>query len=152
MYIYIAGPLFNDSERRLNYYVDKVVRQHGFKTYLPQRDGGEAAKEMNKVNSDNSLTQIDKKDRLFSLRQDIFIEDIKAIDNSNVMIAVLDGRVPDEGTCVEIGYAYAKAIPIIGLKTDERSFIQGLDNIMIEHTCSTIVHSIDELRQCLTLL
>lgn len=152
MYIYIAGPLFNNSERELNNTIDIAVRNAGYSTYLPQRDGGESAKEMQKINSDTSLTQEEKDQQLYKLRQDIFISDIKAIERSDMMIAVLDGRVPDEGTCVEIGIAFERGIPIIGFKTDERSFIQGLDNIMIEHTCSTIVYSIEELQQCLTLL
>lgn len=151
MYIYIAGPLFNDSERELNNTIDIAVRNAGYSTYLPQRDGGESAKEMQKINSDTSLTQEEKDQQLYKLRQDIFISDIKAIERSDMMIAVLDGRVPDEGTCVEIGIAFERGIPIIGYKTDERSFMKGLDNIMIAYTCSTFANNLTDLIRCLDL-
>ena len=34
---------------------------------------------------------------------------------------VLDGRIPDEGACVELGIAYANGKRCYGVKTDARS-------------------------------
>ncbi len=42
------------------------------------------------------------------------------------MIALLDGLTIDAGVASEIGVAYAKSIPVLGLYTDSRQ--QGADN------------------------
>lgn len=43
----------------------------------------------------------------------------------------MDGKVPDEGACVEIGIAYALGKECIGLKTDARGAFGGADNPMV---------------------
>ena len=43
----------------------------------------------------------------------------------------MDGRVPDEGACVEIGIVYALGKGCIGLKTDARGAFEGADNPMV---------------------
>ena len=40
MKIYIAAPLFNEMEIERNNAINEMLEQEGFKTYLPQRDGG----------------------------------------------------------------------------------------------------------------
>ena len=40
MKIYIAAPLFSESERFFNEKVDAIVRECGHETFLPQREGG----------------------------------------------------------------------------------------------------------------
>ena len=40
---------------------------------------------------------------------------------------VVDGRVPDEGACVELGYGYAKGKRCYGIKTDTRALQFDLD-------------------------
>ena len=44
---------------------------------------------------------------------------------------VMDGRVPDEGACFELGYAYARGKTVLGLKTDTRVSEHGGDNVML---------------------
>ena len=44
-----------------------------------------------------------------------------------VLVMVLDGRVPDEGACVELGIAYALGKPCYGIRTDVRAAERGLD-------------------------
>lgn len=43
----------------------------------------------------------------------------------------MDGRVPDEGACVEIGIAYTLGKKCIGLKTDAKAAFGGADNPMV---------------------
>jgi len=43
----------------------------------------------------------------------------------------MDGRVPDEGACVEIGIGYALGKEYIGLKTDVKGAFGGGDNPMV---------------------
>jgi nucleoside 2-deoxyribosyltransferase len=75
----------------------------------------------------------------------IFNKNLKGIEKSDIIVAVLDGADVDSGTAWEIGYAFAKGKPVIGLRTDFRSLgIEGTVNLMIE--CSVILcTSISEL-------
>ncbi|MBQ1346933.1 MAG: hypothetical protein IIY65_02940, partial [Erysipelotrichaceae bacterium] len=43
MKVYIAAPLYCDYEKEYNLKIDTFLRENGFDTYLPQRDGGELA-------------------------------------------------------------------------------------------------------------
>ena len=39
-YVYIAGPLFDDHERRYLESISKIFEDRGYKTFLPHRDAG----------------------------------------------------------------------------------------------------------------
>jgi len=52
--------------------------------------------------------------------------DTDELTSSQLVIAVLDGITIDAGVASEIGVAYAKHIPIVGLYTDSRQ--QGATN------------------------
>jgi nucleoside 2-deoxyribosyltransferase len=77
--------------------------------------------------------------------------DLRLIDESEAVLASLDGPDVDSGTAVEIGYAYARGLVIVGLRTDIRwsSDNEGsIVNIMVE-TCiadsgGTLTASLDE--------
>jgi len=100
MKAYIAGKLGTSSEREELEKIDKMCQSIGFKTYLPHRDGG-LARGMKDVSP-------------------IFKSDITDnLPNCDVVIAILDGLHVGSGTAWELGFAYAKGIPTIGLKTDE---------------------------------
>lgn len=119
MKIYIAGPLFNDIELKRNISIDAELRSMGYSTYLPQRDGGKFAQLLAKGHDAEEV------------RNNIFTKDIDAVKNSDILLFIFDGRVPDEGACFELGYAYALCKKCIGLKTDTRTFMQGYDNLML---------------------
>lgn len=65
-------------------------------------------------------------------KRKVFQTDIQAISRSDLVVAILDGRVIDEGVCVELGYAYAVGKLCVGLKTDIRSMLPIGDNPMVE--------------------
>lgn len=119
MKIYIAGPLFNDIELKRNMSIDAELSSMGYSTYLPQRDGGQFAQLLAEGYNAEEV------------RDNIFTKDIEAVANSDILLFILDGRVPDEGACFELGYARALCKKCIGLKTDTRAFMQGYDNIML---------------------
>ena len=48
----------------------------------------------------------------------IALADTEKVLESDLMIALLDGLTIDPGVASEIGVAYAKGIPVIGLYTD----------------------------------
>ncbi|MGH3874890.1 MAG: nucleoside 2-deoxyribosyltransferase [Pseudonocardiaceae bacterium] len=135
MRAYIAAPLFSQAEKEFNLQVDAVARSLGLGTYLPQRDGGEAARLVRQGMDEHTVRL-----RLFEL-------DCAAIAECAVFVFVLDGRVPDEGGCVELGMAFAYGKPCFGLQTDSRRF-GGTDsnNLMIDYTLTGgIATSLDEL-------
>jgi nucleoside 2-deoxyribosyltransferase len=139
MKAYIAAPLFCDAEKAFNLQVDTAVRAVGLETYLPQRDGGEAARLVRQGMDEHTVRQ-----RLFDL-------DCTQVTDCDVFVIVLDGRVPDEGACVELGMAYAHHKPCFGLQTDSRRF-GGTDsnNLMIDYTLTGgISSSLEELTDAL---
>lgn len=118
--IYLAGPLFCVSETERNRELGELLRSEGFEVFLPQ--------EIDSGITDNDLK--DSKSKI-ALSMRIFRKDIGEIDRSDILLMNLDGRVPDEGACVELGYAYSKGKCCIGIKTDIRTAEYGMDNMMI---------------------
>lgn len=105
--VYVAGPLFSQAERE---FLEKMV--HGLSQaahidssmnfFLPHRDGGELGKGPS--------------------RNQIFELDLSRLNSADVIVALLDGQDVDSGTCIELGFAYAKNKKIFGLITDFRAF------------------------------
>lgn len=72
----------------------------------------------------------------------IMERDRAAIDACDTVVALLDGPQVDDGTAWEIGYAYAKGKPVVGIRTDFRNggdTTHGRVNAMIEGSCVDIV-------------
>lgn len=79
----------------------------------------------------------------------VFKKDLEAMDKSDVFLFLLDGRVPDEGACVALGYFYSSGKPCVGLKTDTRSLVDGEDNLMIRMALKKICRTKEELLEYL---
>jgi nucleoside 2-deoxyribosyltransferase len=132
--VYIAAPLFSSSEQKFNLELKFFIEEKGFDTYLPQLDGG--------ILSDMLVAGVD----LHLAKSTLFDRDLQAIKESEIVLFLLDGRVPDEGGCVEVGIAYALGKICIGFKTDARTFIANEDNVMISGVLNNqIARSFDEL-------
>ena len=121
MQAYIAGPLFNDAEKAFNLKVDALVQSLGIQTYLPQRDGGESIRMIREGQPPERVRR-----RLFEL-------DVSQVRACDLFVCILNGRVPDEGTCVELGMAYILGKECIGYQTDSRRFALDYNNLMIEN-------------------
>ena len=66
------------------------------------------------------------------------------LEDSDVVVAVLDGADPDSGTSWECGFACARGIPVIGLRTDLRPGEDGgLPNCMLSRSCACVVRGLD---------
>ncbi len=130
--VYIAGPLFSEAEREFNRKLKRRLLELA-DIYLPQEDG-KLLSEM----VQNGI-QVDTAKEL------VFREDLTAISRCDLLIMIMDGRVVDEGAAFELGYAYSKGKACIGLRTDSRREIGGIDNPMIEKACSVILNSTDDL-------
>jgi len=117
--VYIAGPLFSSAELEFNEKMDTYLQNLGIETFLPQRDGYLLA---------NLIAQKYNKQEAVDI---IFLKDIEEIKNCDVVLFILDGRVPDEGACVEVGLAYAYDKECIGFKSDSRSLVGDMDNPLL---------------------
>ncbi len=119
MLIYLAGPLFSEAERRFNSQLTERLEARGFRVFLPQRDGVEREKPPY-----DTMAPEERRHATFHL-------DIAKILEADVFLFVLDGRIPDEGACVELGIAYCqkelqgKDKLLVGLQTDTRAAFLG---------------------------
>lgn len=111
--IYFAAPLFCQSEKDYNLKVVKVLEDHGYQVFLPQRDGFLAP-------DLEGLTEEE-------LTKTIFDKDVSEVLKADIVFVLLDGRVPDEGACVELGIAYANGKRCYGFKTDARAVELNLE-------------------------
>ena len=141
--VYFAGPLFSESEREYNAKLAQILEDYGYEVFLPQRDGFLAAELEGKTEAEKT--------------QMIFEKDLEHILEADIVFMVLDGRVPDEGACVELGIAYASDKRCYGFKTDARSVEIDMDlNPMISGCFIKIFSDLDgeklieELKQYLS--
>ena len=89
-------------------------------------------------------------------RKTMFEMDLAEISACDVFLFVLDGRIPDEGACVELGLAYMHRLMkkrrrlIIGLQTDCRAaFIGSKLNPMLRLSFDRIVETPEALLKAL---
>ena len=110
MKIYFANALFSQAELNYNAQLAAKIRQldQTIDLYLPQ--------ENDSINDKQAYADSEM----------IAQADTEKLLASDLMVAVLDGLSIDNGVASEIGVAYAKEIPIIGLYTDTRQ--QGSSN------------------------
>lgn len=125
MRIYQAGPLFSAAEIRWHKDFKQQLAAAGYVVQWP----GDffTQQEIDAWGADASI-RIMERDRA-------------AIDACDVVVALLDGAQVDDGTAWEIGYAYAKGKPVIGIRTDFRNAgdtSYGRVNAMIEGSCVAI--------------
>ena len=138
--VYCAGPFFCGEEQALMAEMAKVIESGGHETYLAQRDG---------IESRQTLTALERyaggSDRAVGvLHRLVFSLDIyHLLEWADVVVANLNGRVPDEGTVVEAALAWHAQKPLVYFKNDWRAPFQGRDNLML--TCLTQGHYEDSL-------
>lgn len=109
MKIYLAAPLFSEAEQAYNEVLASKIRAvlPDAALYVPQEQA--EINDKSKYADSVMIAQVDTNEVLAS----------------DLMIAVLDGISIDAGVAAEVGIAYAKDIPMIGLYTDVRT--QGAD-------------------------
>lgn len=126
--IYLAGPLFTHAELEYNLKLKDMLLNDGFSVFLPQEDAEDAAQERERQN-----------------QECIFRKCVEGVDTSDLVVAILDGVDVDSGTAWEIGYAYAKGKPVIGLRTDFRALSDGVVNLMVEMAIDSLARDEAEL-------
>ncbi|MCS4536567.1 MULTISPECIES: nucleoside 2-deoxyribosyltransferase [unclassified Mycoplasma] len=101
--IYFANALFSQAELAFNEQVVKRIRELGkYEVYLPQENFS--------INDKTKVADSEK----------IYLADKKELEDSQIIVAVLDGLVIDPGVAAEIGMAAQRGMKIYGLITDSR--------------------------------
>lgn len=122
--IYLAGPLFSLNERasnrRLAQAIEKIAPE--WQVVLPQ---------------DYKYHGSYNDKRFF---RDVYQACIRGVEQSKALVAILDGPASDDGTCFEVGYAIAKGIPVVGVRTDYRASQEMGCNLMLSRGCTAFVH------------
>lgn len=77
------------------------------------------------------------------------------LDNADLLVALLDGSMVDDGTAWEVGYYYRgkpKGAKVIGIRTDSWNAGESTGavvNAMVECACDRIARSSEELMEIL---
>ena len=136
MNIYQAGPLFTAAEIQWQKNFSQQLISAGYVVQWPR----------------DFFTQQEIEHWGVEASKKIMDRDRTAIDACDVVVALLDGTQVDDGTAWEIGYAYAKGKPVIGIRTDFRNAgdtAHGRVNAMIEGSCLGIAKDFDEVLKLL---
>ncbi len=125
MRIYLSGPLFTEAERRWNRQLAAALedRMTGAEVILPQ--------DFTFDNSFNDPRDFPK----------IFETCLRTLREADVVVAVLDGPDVDSGTALELGVAYERGMPIIGVRTDYRESQERGVNLIVAQACTELLRS-----------
>lgn len=128
MRMYLAGPLFSEAEQAWLRNFQIELQGHGYDVLWPYKIFDQ---EEIKTWGDETALKIMEGCR-------------DALETCDLVVALLDGTQVDDGTAWEIGYACAKEIPVVGIRTDMRyggEVPNGKVNAMISGSCKAICDS-----------
>lgn len=130
--VYLAGPLFTEGERTFNLNLARRIAKLGYQVFLPQRD----------------VPAVRGRGRPRRLYKGC-LGGLRAAD---VVVAVCDGPMADDGTAWECGYAVGTGKPVYALRTDSRRVAADEHvNLMIQESVTaffrTIPHLLGALRR-----
>ena len=127
--IYLSGPLFSAGEiawgRELSSFLRERLANAGVQVIWPY---------------ELSINQLEP--------EEIFGENLRALDRCDMMVAILDGPLVDDGTAWEIGRFFLLGKKVLGIRTDIRKAGESelsRVNLMIEFSCLSISSNIEEL-------
>ncbi len=123
MRIYFAAALFTQVERKWNRMVSEALTAlvPGLEIIMPQD-----FKPAGKYNDDRHYGAL-------------FRMCVDGVESADAVLAIIDGAEVDSGVAWEMGYAYARGIPVIGVRTDFRPGAEHGVNIMISRSCRYLI-------------
>ena len=138
--VFLAAPLFSTGDRTFCRLLLEVLREDlGLEAYWAWDTVDEDAvgPELGVESGEGWQIRLREKLREAGREEEagalIFRNDRSLLDRADLVVAILDGSDVDSGTAWEIGYAYARGKPIIGIRTDVRDFMDGAPvNVMLE--------------------
>lgn len=124
--VYLASPFFNIKEIERMEAVRDILREKGLDVFVPNEHQNE-----------------DLEFGSMEWRKATFESDVNGIDTADVVVAVIcQGNYDDSGTAWEIGYAFAKGIPVLVVNTTGETI-----NLMIADSLHALITSFAELRE-----
>ena len=122
--------LFNIHE--IYFFVDiaSFLLGAGYKFFLTHRDQTGIEEDALKGTDMSQET----KDRIFQ-------NDLEALSNSDLTVALITGQDIDSGTCSEIGYTYSEGKPVIAIDAEERRY----RNLFVEGMIYKTVSNVNEI-------
>lgn len=120
MKIYLASPFFNEGELEIYREAITLLRNEGHKVYVPQEHTIEDAW---------SLPNAEWAWR-------VFLEDIAALEQAEVVMVLNFGMYSDSGTAWEAGFAYAKDKTVVQVLCGGENATYSL---MMMNSCDSIV-------------
>lgn len=128
--LYYAGPLFTAAERAWNATNAGLLRTRlpGVELLLPQE-----------------FCAI--YDAPAGKRPDfasIFAACVGQLERAQAVLAVIDGADADSGTAFEMGYAYARGLPVVALRTDWRPAEDVGGNCMLTRSSAHLVADLEQ--------
>lgn len=125
--VYLAAPLFSAAEREFNARLAGFLLDRHYRVILPQELGDDEA-----ARGDGVLRRL-------------YEQLLSELEEADVVVAVIDGADADSGTAWEMGYATARGVPVVALRTDFRRIgDHERVNLMLEYS-SAVAGSFEEL-------
>lgn len=126
--VYIASPLFNPKEREENQEIDTVLKQAGYNTFLPQRDGFLFLELIEEIKKQGYARDDTEK---IALNLITYLDVYQVCEGCDATVLNLNGRVPDEGAVSEGALAFRSERFLVIYKQDVRSLAMGNDNPLV---------------------
>jgi len=117
MKAYVAGPFFTQQQLENIERVEEICKNAGVSMFRPRKDAGTLG--------DKPSVQDMKR---------VFDKDVKAIDKCDVVVA--DCTYRDTGTSFEMGYAFAKKVPVIMYMATRKT--KRKVNLMLASSCFAV--------------
>lgn len=128
MRIYLASPVFSMAERQWNTNLAMEIEHSwlcsgtgSMDVFLPQEESPKG------INCQKTFPK------------ECYRRCIEGLSSADALVAILDGPSADDGTSFEVGYAVAKGIPVVGVRTDPRPGEWNGCNIMLSIGCTQLV-------------
>ena len=102
--VYLASPFFNQTEIEIVNQVEAILKEKGLDVFSPMK---------------NQMEHLEVGTRQWSM--ETFMNDVKFIKWSEVVVGIYHGNYSDSGTAWELGYAYATDKPVILIHVGENS-------------------------------
>jgi nucleoside 2-deoxyribosyltransferase len=128
--VYFAAPLFTDAERAWNAGAVAALRRRltGHEVLSPQEFC--AAFDAGPGHGPDFAR--------------IYRACVEHLERAAAVLAVIDGPDPDSGTAWEAGFACARGIPVVALRTDWRPGEDGGGNCMLTRSCAHLARTLDD--------
>jgi nucleoside 2-deoxyribosyltransferase len=128
--IYLAGPLFTDGERAFNLALARQIEKLGYRVFLPQRDVPPA--------------------RGRGRTRRLYEGCLGGLRSADMVVAVCDGPMADDGTAWECGYAAGTGKTVYALRTDFRRVAADEHvNLMIQEGATAFFSTVPRLLEAL---